>query len=108
MTFTDEVIAVILNIPAGKIATYGQIAALAGNPRAARQVVRVLHTQSKKHALPWHRVINSHGEIAIQDLAGATEQREKLISEGVAVSPAGKISLSKYQWVGVLPNSATK
>ena len=45
--------------------TYGQIATLAGSPRGARQVVRVLHTLSEKYKLPWHRVINSKGEISI-------------------------------------------
>ncbi|MHA1457965.1 MAG: MGMT family protein [Promethearchaeota archaeon] len=57
--FTQEVIKIIKNIPKGKVLTYGMIAKLAGNPRAARQVSWILHSSSKKYDLPWHRVINS-------------------------------------------------
>ena len=63
MEFEDRVKDVIKSIPRGKVATYAQVAALAGNHQAARQVVRVLHTSSAKDRLPWHRVINSRGGI---------------------------------------------
>jgi methylated-DNA-protein-cysteine methyltransferase-like protein len=63
--FTERVISIIQSIPEGKVMTYGQIASYAGSPRGARQVVRILHSMSKKHHLPWHRVINSKGEISI-------------------------------------------
>lgn len=53
-TFTERVVEAIKRIPKGKVATYGQIATKAGNPFGARQVVRVLHTLSEKHDLPWH------------------------------------------------------
>lgn len=65
--FTMQVIEVILSIPEGKVMTYGQVARAAGSPRAARQVVRVLHSMSSKYSLPWHRVINAQGEIAVKD-----------------------------------------
>lgn len=98
MSFTEEVVAIIKAIPEGKVATYGQIARMAGNPRAARQVVRALNTQTKKHKLPWHRVINSQGKIAIKDPYGADEQKAKLLEEGVEVSENYRISLKKFQW----------
>jgi methylated-DNA-protein-cysteine methyltransferase-like protein len=96
--FTENVVEIIGSIPAGKVATYGQIAGLAGSPRAARQVVRVLHSMSRKHHLPWHRVINAKGQIAIQDDASYNEQVLSLESEGVEVGIHGVIDLEKYQW----------
>ena len=78
--------------------TYGQIAGLAGSPRAARQVVRILHSMSKKHRLPWHRVINAKGQIALQDDESYNEQKMTLQIEDVEVSANGSIDLLKYQW----------
>lgn len=99
--FTRNVIDVIKNIPVGKVSTYGSIAAMAGNPRAARQVVRVLNTQSKKHDLPWHRVINSKGKIAITDPDGAEQQKILLLGEGVEVTDTLTISLKRYNWISL-------
>ena len=96
--FTEEVIKIIRNIPSGKVMTYGQIAREAGNSRAARQVVRVLHSMSKKHQLPWHRVINAKGQLAIPNEEGNWEQRTRLEAEGVLVSSSGYVDLKKYQW----------
>ncbi|MBE4909828.1 MGMT family protein [Bacillus luteolus] len=96
--FTEKVIEIIKSIPAGKVMTYGQIAGVAGSPRAARQVVRILHSMSKKHRLPWHRVINAKGEIALQDDESFNEQRMNLEMEGVLIGLHGKIDLTKYQW----------
>lgn len=95
--FTKRVVRIIQTIPSGKVMSYGQIAKLAGSPRAARQVVRTLHTQSKKESLPWHRVINSKGEIAIQQEEGRFTQKELLEEEGIPVEPGGKISLKHHQ-----------
>ena len=58
-SFSDRAKQAITGIPYGKVATYGQIAACAGNHRAARQVAWLLHSSSRKDNLPWHRVINS-------------------------------------------------
>ena len=66
-SFTERVIQLIQQIPAGNVMTYGQIAKLAGSPRGARQVVRILHSSSGKYQLPWHRVVNAKGEIGFQD-----------------------------------------
>ncbi|MDY0404397.1 MGMT family protein [Virgibacillus sp. 179-BFC.A HS] len=96
--FTEKVIHIIQNIPSGKVMTYGQIATLAGSPRAARQVVRILHTMSRKYELPWHRVVNKQGAIVLKDEEMAWLQRERLESEGVEVSFQGQLDLSAYQW----------
>ncbi len=76
--------------------TYGQIARAAGHPRAARQVVRVLHSMSKKYGLPWHRVINSKGEIAITDPLSQQIQRQMLEEEGIEFDCQGRVRLEKY------------
>lgn len=98
MKFTDEVVRIIKSIPKGNVMTYGQIAKLAGSPRGARQVVRVLHSMSKKHQLPWHRVINAKGDIGFKDEEMFAVQKLSLESEGIAVSPEGKINLTVYQY----------
>ena len=74
--------------------TYGQVAAAAGSPRGARQVVRVLHSMSEKYKLPWHRVINAQGEISFT----AGNQREMLESEGIDFGRNGKVDLTVYRW----------
>lgn len=92
--FTERVIRIIQGIPAGKVMTYGQVAATAGSPRGARQVVRVLHSMSKKYGLPWHRIINVQGEISLTD----GDQRELLEMEGIIFKENGKIDLTVYRW----------
>lgn len=77
--------------------TYGQIARLAGSPRGARQVVRILHAMSKKHKLPWHRVVNAKGEIAIADEEGSELQSFLLQAEGIQLTEDRLISLERYQ-----------
>lgn len=77
--------------------TYGQIAALAGSPRAARQVVRILHSMSRKYRLPWHRVINAKGEIGIQDYQGKSMQIFYLESEGIEID-RDRVDLERYQF----------
>lgn len=95
--FTKNVIDLIQRIPPGKVMTYGQVAALAGNQRAARQVVRILHSMSRKYQLPWHRVVNAKGQISIRNDETYNEQMLQLQIEGVEVSEDGKINLVKYQ-----------
>jgi methylated-DNA-protein-cysteine methyltransferase-like protein len=96
--FTRNVRSVIRSIPRGRVATYGQVAALAGNHRAVRGVVWILHSSSVAAHLPWHRVINSRGTISLPRVRGFEEQRRRLIAEGVAVSPGGRIDLSRFGW----------
>ncbi len=99
--FTKRVIDVIKNIPKGKVTTYGSIATMAGNPRGARQVTRILHSMTRKYQLPWHRVVNSRGKISIPNPSGAEYQRSLLKDEGVNVSDKFQINLNKYQWIRI-------
>lgn len=92
--FTQLVVNIIQNIPKRKVMTYGQIGTLAGNPWGARQVSRILHSMSDKYDLPWHRVINSKGEISLLG-HGALEQARMLTDEGVVVKDF-KIDLKTY------------
>ncbi len=81
--FTQSVINIIKRIPKGKVISYGMIANLAGNPRGARQVSWILHSMSEKHNLPWWRIINSKGIIALRPGEGRDFQRAKLEQEGI-------------------------
>jgi methylated-DNA-protein-cysteine methyltransferase-like protein len=85
-------------IPLGKVATYGQIAAIAGNPYGAREVARVLHSSSRKDNLPWHRVINRLGRISLSRNQGYEEQRRLLEVEGVEFGLKDTIDFEKYLW----------
>lgn len=96
--FTEEVIGAIRSIPRGKVATYGGIAALAGSPRGARQVVRILHSSSEKEGLPWWRVVNREGRIALKPGYGYEEQRDLLEAEGVGFDTAGRIDPGRFLW----------
>jgi methylated-DNA-protein-cysteine methyltransferase-like protein len=96
--FSTRAKRVLKRIPKERVASYGQIAVLAGNPRAARQVVRILHSCSETDNLPWHRVINSQGKIALKSGEGFELQRALLQDEGVLVSPDGRIEMKRYQW----------
>jgi methylated-DNA-protein-cysteine methyltransferase-like protein len=80
--------------------TYGLVAAMAGNPRAARQVSRILHSSSRKHGLPWHRVINSRGTISLPRGNGYEEQKNLLINEGIFSSDDDSIDLNNFLWGG--------
>jgi methylated-DNA-protein-cysteine methyltransferase-like protein len=97
--FTDRVIQTVRDIPAGKVATYGQIARLAGSPRAARQVARILHACSAKEGLPWHRVVNREGRIALKPLQGFEEQKRLLEREGILLDSSGAIDLLRFLWL---------
>ncbi len=104
MTFEQKVIAAIRKIPAGKVSTYGTIAALAGSPRAALAVGRILRQSSESQQLPWPRVINSQGRISIVNMNYPAElQAELLKSEGVKVERRGNyfwVDLKKFGWFG--------
>ena len=96
--FTEKAIECIQAIPAGRVATYGQIAAMAGTPRGARQVARILHSCSKQEDLPWHRVVNREGRISLNALQGGKEQWQRLEKEGVEFDLAGRIDLKRFLW----------
>jgi methylated-DNA-protein-cysteine methyltransferase-like protein len=97
--FTEQVVQIIKGIPEGNVMTYGQIAALAGSPRGARQVVRILHAMSAKYDLPWHRVVNTKGEIAIQEEEARYMQRFRLENEGVEIDRKNIVDLGIFQYV---------
>ncbi|WP_379158502.1 MGMT family protein [Paenibacillus sp. sgz5001063] len=96
--FTQKVITVIRSIPEGYVMTYGEIARAAGSPRGARQVVRILHSMSRKYKLPWHRVVNVKGEIALTDDESGSLQRLYLQGEGIIFDAKGLIDLQRYQY----------
>ncbi len=96
--FTQRVMDIILAIPRGTVTTYGLVAALAGNRRAARQVSRVLHSSSRKHGLPWHRVVNREGRISLPPGQGRQQQRQCLEAEGIRFDDTGKIDLQAFLW----------
>ncbi|OKP87311.1 MGMT family protein [Paenibacillus sp. P32E] len=96
--FTQKVIAIIRSIPEGYVMTYGGIARAAGSPRGARQVVRILHSMSRTYKLPWHRVVNVKGEIALTDDESSSLQRLYLLGEGIIFDAKGAIDLQRYQY----------
>ncbi|MNL18003.1 methylated-DNA--protein-cysteine methyltransferase [compost metagenome] len=97
--FSAAVISLIQKVPAGKIATYGQIAKLAGKPQGARGVAWILNSSSKAHKLPWQRILNSSGKISFPvDSAEYRKQRKLLENEGIVFGDNGQIDLKKFQW----------
>jgi len=96
--FTTKVIEAIRAIPRGKVSSYGRIAELAGNNRGARQVVRVLHICSEAEELPWYRVVNKQGRIAIDPRDGYHRQKELLEAEGVVFDESERIDLDRFLW----------
>lgn len=97
---TQEIINIIKSIPYGKVATYGQVAKLAGYSNGARIVVRILHTCSVKYDLKWYRIVNAKGEIALPIYNGADEQKELLLQEGVSFLSEYQVDLAKHLWRG--------
>lgn len=97
--FTLKVISMVKSIPRGKVATYGQIAALAGKPHAARGVGWILNACAESHKLPWQRVLNSQGRISFSPrLKEFKLQRKLLQREGVRFTDDRSLSLEVYQW----------
>lgn len=87
------------SIPRGKVATYGQIALLAGNPRLSRVVGYALHVNPNPGEIPCHRVVNRFGELSGSfAFGGGDRQRELLEAEGIGFLPNGRVDLTKYFW----------
>jgi methylated-DNA-protein-cysteine methyltransferase related protein len=93
----ERIYAVVKKIPKGRVATYGQIAALAGLPGHARQVGYALNKTPAGRRLPWHRVLGAGGKLSLEG-AGGMEQRLRLAAEGVEMTAAGTVPLARYQW----------
>lgn len=97
-TVYGKIYAVVARIPRGRVATYGQVARLAGIPRGARQVGYALSALTGER-LPWHRVVNAAGRISGRAEPGfEDEQRGRLEREGVRFGADGRIPLRRVQW----------
>jgi len=95
-----RIYAVVRRIPRGRVATYGQVALLAGLPRQPRLVGYAMHALPNGTDLPWHRVINAQGRVSARsgDDAGGLRQRVLLEAEGLRFDAAGRISLARHGW----------
>jgi len=93
----------VRRIPRGRVATYGQIAALIGHRSQARLVGYALHSLPEGLAVPWHRVVNGKGEISLRaaSIVSGEEQiqRTLLESEGVCFDGSGRLDLVRYRWI---------
>lgn len=90
---------VVKRVPRGRVATYGQIAELAGLEGHARQVGYALHNLPPRSSVPWHRVINAKGEVSARSAGDSHElQRMLLEAEGVVFNTLGRVDLKRYRW----------
>jgi methylated-DNA-protein-cysteine methyltransferase-like protein len=98
----ERIWATVKRIPRGKVATYGQIAALAGMPRYARQAGYALAATPENMKIPWHRVINAQGRVSLRlkhwDSGSDELQRILLEAEGVFFDSLGRVDLKRYRW----------
>lgn len=100
-SFFDAVYQVVCRIPRGRVTSYGQVALLCGNPRAARAVGWALHQNPRPGEIPCHRVVNRAGRLAPEfAFGGEQEQRRMLESEQVPFLPDGRVDLEKASWYG--------
>lgn len=94
-----RIYAVVERIPCGRVATYGQVAALAGFPGQARQVGYALHSLPEGSDVPWQRVINARGEVSPRSEGGWEHyQRHLLEEEGILFEDSGRVDLGTYRW----------
>ena len=99
MSVFEKIYEQVRRIPRGKVATYGQIAMLAGNPRWARVVGYALHSNPNPNEIPCYRVVNRNGEVANSfAFGGGDVQRQLLQMEGIEFDENGRIDLKKYGW----------
>ena len=96
----QAIYAVVLRIPKGRVATYGQVARLAGMPGQARLVGYALSALKGQLPVPWHRVVNAQGRISCRSdgSSAGLEQRLRLESEGVCFDGQGRIPLDRFLW----------
>lgn len=95
----ERIYAVVRKVSAGRVATYGQIALLAGRDGAARQVGYALNSLTPATAVPWHRVLNAKGEISRRASHGEElSQRLLLEQEGIVFDARGRVNLARFGW----------
>lgn len=106
--FKAQVLALTVQIPVGRVATYGQLALLSGRPRAARLVGTVLRglTAGEAARVPWHRVINAQGGISTYKVGAGELQRALLEAEGVRFDAAGRCNLDAYRFAMTLTGAS--
>ena len=98
MNTFERIYEVVKQIPYGKVATYGQVATLAGNPHWSRVVGYALHSNPDPEGIPCYRVVNRFGELTPAfAFGGINRQQELLTAEGIEVTD-GRVDLSKYKW----------
>jgi len=97
----EAICAVIRRIPLGWVATYGQVAAMAGMPRRARLVGRVLQHLDQATKIPWHRVVNARGEVSfsLSRNGGDIVQRRLLEKEGIRFDNKNRLDLERCRWL---------
>jgi methylated-DNA-protein-cysteine methyltransferase-like protein len=101
-SFYDQIYEAVRRIPAGKVASYGQIARLLGKPRAARSVGWALHNLPEDSDVPWQRVINAQGIISLDARGmGGAIQRAILEEEGIVFDEQGRVDMEVYGWSGL-------
>jgi methylated-DNA-protein-cysteine methyltransferase-like protein len=101
MRFFEQVYALVRCIPPGRVASYGQIARLLGQPHAARTVGWALRGLPEGSGVPWHRVVNAAGRISLPNPQGAVEQRRLLEAEGVVFDPGDRVDVDRFGWDGL-------
>ena len=103
----QAIYATVRRIPKGRVASYGQVAAVAGLANAARQVGYALHALPAGSAVPWHRVVNAQGAISLRDHHALT-QRMLLAQEGVRFDARGRADLARFGWAPRQPAGVKK
>ena len=99
MSSYDDIYDVVCMIPEGRVATYGQIARLAGRPNGARQVGYALAALGSDHEVPWYRVINAQGKVSLRATPGYEDYQQILLEdEGVEFSLTKVVNLKRFQW----------
>jgi methylated-DNA-protein-cysteine methyltransferase-like protein len=100
----EQIYKIVRSIPPGKVATYGQIARMLGQPQAARTVGWAMSDVPEGSDVPWQRVINSRGTISLPPgSSGAALQRALLEEEGIVFDEKGRVNLKVYGWQGLDP-----
>jgi methylated-DNA-protein-cysteine methyltransferase-like protein len=106
----ERIYRAVMRIPRGRVATYGQIAQVAGMPRHHRQVGRALRLLVDDGLIPWYRVIGANGAISARSADGFVEtiQRERLEQEGIVFDARGRVPMARFQWRRCAASAASR